>query len=43
MNLHRQVENSCNISIIREMLGRKDVKTAIIYTDILNLGGQKVY
>jgi integrase len=33
--------NGYDIRTIQELLGRKDVKTTMIYTDVLNMSGGK--
>lgn len=39
--LHR-VEDGCDIRTIQEVLGYKDISTAMIYTHVLNRGGSGV-
>ncbi len=34
------LEKGYDIRIVQELLGHKDVKTAMIYTHVLNRGGQ---
>jgi site-specific recombinase XerD len=37
------LENGDDIRTIRELLGHRDVKTMMIYTQVLNRGGNGVY
>ena len=36
------LESSYDIRTVQELLGHKDVKTTMIYTHVLNLGGKGV-
>ena len=36
------LEHGYDVRTVRELLGRRDVKTAMIYTHVLNRGGQGV-
>jgi integrase len=37
-----RLQKNCNIQAVQELLGHKDVSTAMIYTHVLNRGGRGV-